>query len=108
LQYIGYVTVHYHRIETDLRKISRLWTAYPGTGPGNSTSGTATFSAEETVAVGAGKRPVAGLIARFLASSLTAAAASLACAFGIRQGYVMKKLAIPKMYWQRPGKIVVV
>lgn len=27
-------------------------------------------------------------------------------AFGFRQGY-MTKLRIPKMYWQRPGKIVV-
>ena len=129
LQYIGYLSIHYHRIETDLRKIPGFWTAYPG--PGNLTNCTAPASQQdasrrrylrwplrrlaasplalsadqETAPSGDAGSGTAWRFSRVRASSLTASAASFSFVFGIRHGYMMR-LAIPKMYWQRPGRIV--
>mmetsp|Transcript_26357 Transcript_26357/g.85126 ORF Transcript_26357/g.85126 Transcript_26357/m.85126 type:complete len:111 (+) Transcript_26357:1658-1990(+) len=108
---MGFVTVHYHRIESTLTQIPRLWQADPA--PASSTASAADDGSTgdiQPIAEAAGKgapvrMPLRVLISRFMAAALTAASASAGLVFGIRQGYKLI-LAIPPMYWQRPGRIV--
>jgi hypothetical protein len=108
LQYMGFVTVHYHRIESTLEKIPRLWQISPGST--NSTASAAGGESQDDIQLGEGVperswAPLRVRASRLMAAALTAASASWGFVLGIRQGY-KTTIAIPRIYWQRPGRIV--
>lgn len=110
LQYLGYVTVHYHRIESLLKKVPHLWQAHSGLANSSLVASAPSAPTRDLPYIPDGERtrirvPLKEQLARFFARALTATAASIGLIFGIRQGYMMK-IAIPQIYWQRPGKIV--
>jgi hypothetical protein len=108
---MGFVTVHYHRIESLLVNIPRLWQA--DFGPANLTASAAgSGSPAEPIAEAAGgedgvpvRMPLRVRISRFMAAAMTAVSACAGLVSGIRQEYKLT-LAIPRVYWQRPGRIV--
>eukprot|EP00967_Tisochrysis_lutea_P151841 scaffold296165_cov35-Tisochrysis_lutea.AAC.2 len=110
IEYLGYVTVHYHRIESLLKKVPHLWQAHSGLANSSLVASAPSAPTRDLPYIPDGERtrirvPLKEQLARFFARALTATAASIGLIFGIRQGYMMK-IAIPQIYWQRPGKIV--
>ncbi|EOD12209.1 hypothetical protein EMIHUDRAFT_214048 [Emiliania huxleyi CCMP1516] len=103
LRPLGYVTVHTSTIGRHLGRLQRLWTT-SGTRAGSRIDASASETPAERRTAASLWAIASRLGGRAAVAGLTAACSSGGLAFGVRRGY-RASLAIPRMYWARPGRL---
>ncbi|EOD18338.1 hypothetical protein EMIHUDRAFT_196537 [Emiliania huxleyi CCMP1516] len=103
LRRLGYVTVHTSTIGRHLGRLQRLWTT-SGTRAGSRIDASASETPAERRTAASLWAIASRLGGRAAVAGLTAACSSGGLAFGVRRGY-RASLAIPRMYWARPGRL---